>query len=89
MLPALSCDLYRAKALHYSSMTTKSNMSSKEKRKEKKLLMAQGRDISATGPDAQPRNAKWNRLDAPSWYASAAKLWQDIGEVDQDASETP
>lgn len=81
VLPALTGNLYRAKALHYSSMTTKTNLSLKERRKEKKLLAAQGKDASATGPDAQPRKAKWNRLDFPTWYASASKLWDDIGKL--------
>ena len=80
-IPALAVDLYRAKALHYHSLTARTSLSSKERRKEKKLLTAQGKDPSVVGVDAQQKKVKWNRLDAPSWLGTSALMWDTLGEL--------
>ena len=80
-IPALAVDLYRAKALHYHSLTARTSLSSKERRKEKKLLAAQGKDPSVVGVDAQQKKLKWNRLDAPSWLGTSALVWDTLGEL--------
>jgi hypothetical protein len=80
-IPALAVDLYRAKALHYHSLTARTSLSSKERRKEKKLLAAQGKDPAVVGVDAQQKKLKWNRLDAPSWLGTSAIMWDTLGEL--------
>lgn len=73
-------DLLRAKALHYFAANQKMNLSSKERRKEKKLAAQQGKDSLVTGADVQQRRLRWNRLDAIGWLATSADLWERMGK---------
>jgi hypothetical protein len=83
-LTALSYDLFRAKALYHTSLTTRTNMSAKERKKEKKLALQQGREV---GPiETQLRKLKWNRLDAIAWSESSALLWDTLGSKQVAAS---
>lgn len=55
------------------------NLSSKERRKEKKLLAQQGKDALNASADAQQKRLRWNRLDAIGWLATCADLWERMG----------
>lgn len=72
-------DLLRAKALHYFAANQKTNLSSKERRKEKKLAAQQGKDSLNAGTDAQQKRLRWNRLDTIGWLATGADLWDRMG----------
>lgn len=78
VLPALTGNLLRAKALNYASLTHRRHLSAKERRKERKLAEAQGREVNTT-LDAHQRKIKWNRLDAMAYTATAADLWLRMG----------
>lgn len=73
-------DLLRAKALNYFAANQKLNLSSKERRKEKKLAAQQGKDALNAGGDAQQKRLRWNRLDSIAWLATASDLWERMGE---------
>ena len=74
----LTGNLLRAKALHYSSLTRRRNLSAKEKRRERKQAEAHGKDVNAV-IDSQQRRLRWNRLDTLAWLSAAADLWERMG----------
>lgn len=80
-LPSLVFDVIRAKALTYFAANQKLNLSSKERRKEKKLAAQQGKDALVAGADAQQRRLRWNRLDTIGLLATCADLWDSMGNL--------
>jgi hypothetical protein len=73
-------DLLRAKALSHFAANQKLNLSSKERRKEKKLAAQQEKDALNASADAQQKRLRWNRLDAVAWTAVTADLWERMGK---------